>query len=232
MLAASVSKKLGKGDGRIDINVSLEVTKHERIALFGHSGAGKTSLLRMLAGLDRPDSGSIVMNNTTWVDVKNKKHIPSKLRNIGFVFQDYALFPNMTLRQNLQFASERNNAAQWVEELLDITELAPFANQKPSELSGGQKQRGALARAFVRKPQLLLMDEPLSALDRRTRKLLWKEINKIYERFPVTMVLVSHDQKEIHSLTERVIVLDKGKIMMNGNPNQVFNHSNRFNTEE
>ncbi len=213
MLQASIKKRIGNKNSGIDINLNFNMSQGERLGLMGSSGSGKTSLLRILAGLEKVDSGKIVMNGNPWVDTDAKTFVPPSHRNIGFVFQDYALFPNMTLRQNLAFASRNGSADPKVEELLDVMALALHADKKPCELSGGQKQRAALARALVRSPQLLLMDEPLSALDRHTRTMLWSELNRLYNRYPVSIILVSHDPEEIEALTDRAITIDRGKII-------------------
>jgi len=213
MFEAIIKKRVGLKGGGIDIDLAFSMQRGERVGLIGPSGAGKTSLLRLLAGLEKPESGRIVMNGLPWVDTDTGIFVPAARRNIGFVFQDYALFPNMTLRQNLGFASKIGCGDPRVLEIIDIMELAPHAHQRPSELSGGQKQRAALARALVGNPTLLLMDEPLSALDRKTRKMLWRELNSLYNRYPVTLILVSHDLEEVEALTDRTILMHRGKII-------------------
>ncbi|HQK41040.1 MAG TPA: ATP-binding cassette domain-containing protein, partial [Flavobacterium alvei] len=175
VIAIDIEKKMFTVNGEINLAIQTSIKMGELVALFGSSGAGKTTLLRILAGLVTPDKGIIKFGETVWFDSGNRINIPPQNRNISLMFQDYALFPNMTVEGNIQFAqSEKDDQA--VDELLSVFGLNEFRKHKTNGLSGGQKQRVALARALARKPQLLLLDEPLSALDATMRASLQDEI--------------------------------------------------------
>ena len=219
-LDLNIKKTLHTVDGIIDLDVKISANKGEIITVFGKSGAGKTTLLRLIAGLTDAKSGNIIVNNKIWYNSVKQINLETQKRKTGFVFQDYALFPNMTVRQNLLFA---NNNKKEIDELLNLTGLNEFKNRKPTKLSGGQKQRVALARALVTKPDLLLLDEPLAALDHEMRQELQDEIIKINKKHEVTIILVSHDLAEIFKLSKKVYVIDSGKIINYGSPEQVFN---------
>lgn len=192
------------------------------LALTGPSGAGKTTLLRQIAGLARPESGRIVFGNNQWLDIANGIHIPAQQRHIGFVFQDYALFPNMTVMQNLEFALPKIHNTDLVGHLLETAGLMQLADRKPYQLSGGQQQRVALARALVREPELLLMDEPFAALDPDMQLLLQDLLLKLRRERPFTMILVTHDMGEIFKLADQVTVMEHGKLRQFGKPADVF----------
>ncbi|HEY4784945.1 MAG TPA: ABC transporter ATP-binding protein [Bacteroidales bacterium] len=199
----------------------MQITSRELVALFGPSGAGKTTLLRILAGLIKPDKGRITVGSTVWFDSSGNIDLLPQKRNIGYMFQDYALFPNMTVEENIRFAHPSNNRKE-VRDLIETFGLAEFAKRKPSGLSGGQKQRVALARALARKPSLMLLDEPLSALDAGMRISLQNEISKAHHLFGATTILVSHDMSEVFRLAGKVICLENGKITSTGSPEKVF----------
>jgi len=220
-LEFSVNKKLHASSGIFDFDVQLSVKEGEIVTIFGKSGAGKTTILRILAGLTLPDSGLIQVGNQIWYDSKTKVNLPVKHRSTGFVFQDYALFPNMSVRENLEFAYKDKKR---IDELLDFVKLTNLQHRMPQTLSGGQKQRVALARALVKKPELLLLDEPLSALDINMRQELQDLILKINKELNVTLILVSHDLAEIFKLSERVYIIDEGRIINRGVPSKVFAH--------
>ena len=220
-LEFSVNKKLHASSGIIDLDVKLSIGEGEIVTIFGKSGAGKTTILRILAGLTLPDAGSIQVGNQIWYDSKTKVNLPVKHRSTGFVFQDYALFPNMSVRENLEFAYKDKKR---VNELLDFVKLTNLQHRMPQTLSGGQKQRVALARTLVKKPKLLLLDEPLSALDIDMRQELQDLILKINKELNVTVILVSHDLAEIFKLSERVYIIDEGNIINRGVPSKVFAH--------
>lgn len=201
MVRIDISKKLFSFDGERELKIKLDIKEGEFLSLSGKSGAGKTTLLRILAGLEN-SSGSIFVNNQVWQ--KDNFFLSPQKRNIGFVFQDYALFPNMSVEENLYFALSKGENREIVEEMLEITELQNLRKRFPHQLSGGQKQRVALSRAMVRKPKILLLDEPLSALDFDMREKLQDEVLEIHKRFKTTTILVSHDKSEIEKLSDRV----------------------------
>ena len=217
MIELNCIKSLNGANGEFDLDVNLNVKKGEFVALYGKSGSGKTTLLRLIAGFETPDSGTIKAGNRTLFDGKN--FTPPQSRNIGFLFQDYALFPNMNVMKNLLFANNDINLAR---KLLGLVEMSSLENAAISQLSGGQKQRAALARALMRKPEILLLDEPLSALDNAMREKLQDYLAKVHAEFDMTTILVSHDVAEIYKLASKVFVLDGGKIAQEGSPGEIF----------
>lgn len=212
MISLDIRKKLLG----INLDVDLEINSGDFIALSGKSGSGKTTLLRILAGLEDA-RGEIKIEDEIWLDAKVKKAIQE--REIGFVFQDYALFENMSVERNLLFVS---NDKELCKHLLKITHMNEYKNHLPSQLSGGQKQRVAICRALMRKPKLLLLDEPLSALDPQTRSSLQSELLTLHNEFKTTTILISHDPSEIYKLASRVIVLDAGKVINDGSPKDIL----------
>ncbi len=198
----------------LDINISIQ--KGEFVALSGASGTGKTTLLNILAGLQDAD-GSIKVDGEQWLE-KNKSLAPQK-RSIGFMFQDYALFDNMSLLENLLFVKKDQDLAL---RLLKMTGLEALQSRYPKTLSGGQKQRLSLCRSIMSQPKLLLLDEPLSALDPEMRTQLQEEILALHKEFGTTTIMVSHDPSEIYKLASRVLVLNKGKITQDGEPKEVL----------
>jgi len=224
IIEIDIEKMMHTAEGPVPLSVQTSIKAHELTALFGQSGAGKTTLLRILAGLLQPDKGSIVFDNTIWFDSAKKIQIPPQQRNISYMFQDYALFPNMTVEQNLLFAQNTKDV-QKVTEILTVFGLLEFKNRKPAGLSGGQKQRVALARALARNPQLLLLDEPLSALDSVMRLQLQNEIRKVQKLYNITTIIVSHDIHEIYKLASHVVVLEHGTITKIGSPHEIFSNT-------
>jgi molybdate transport system ATP-binding protein len=222
MIEFQLAKKLTGAGGDIALQVDCRLQPGEMVGIYGPSGAGKSSILRMLAGLMSPDKGFIQVGGEVWLDTKNRVSLRPQQRHIGMVFQEYSLFPNMTVLQNLEFAfeGERDKALLW--EMLEIIGMRELAGQRPSLLSGGQKQRVALARAMLRRPKLLLLDEPLSALDREMRKNLQSYILRFHRDFQLTTLIVSHDAAEISRLTERLWVLENGTFVYDGAPNAYF----------
>ncbi len=216
MIKININKKLHGSDGAMDLHVNVEIKEHDFIALTGQSGSGKTTLLRILAGLEDA-KGILKIDNEVWQDASQS--LPSQKRGIGFVFQDYALFPNMTIEENLLFVNKDKNLAH---HLLELTELESLKNRVPNTLSGGQQQRVALCRALMNRPKLLLMDEPLSALDPLMRTKLQNEILTLHREFGTTTIMVSHDPSEIYRLANRVVVLHQGKIINDGTPKEVL----------
>lgn len=178
----------------------------------------------MLAGLLQPDSGNIEVEGKTWFNSERKTNLAPQKRKLGFLFQDYALFPNMTVRENLEFALSKRQKTTIVEELLEVMDLNAMADRKPELLSGGQKQRIALARALVPQPKVLLLDEPLSALDGDMRSRLQGFILQAHQKFNLTTVLVSHDAGEILRLSDHMLTLSKGKIIKAGKPAEIFSN--------
>lgn len=212
-----LQKRLFGAGGCFELKVHLSIPKNAIVALTGPSGAGKTTLLRLLAGLDRPDAGTIKVQGKTWFDQAIGIHLPPQKREIGFVFQNYALFPTMSVRKNLSYAAANRNFPQ-IERLLKMMGLEEFRDRLPHQLSGGQQQRVALARALVRRPKILLLDEPLSALDPVMRARLQKEILMLQRELDLTVLLVSHDQNEIQRLASTVLRIDQGRIQNLGRP--------------
>jgi len=209
LIELDLIKNLLGPEGPFELRVRETIEKNEIAVLSGASGAGKTTILRLLAGLDRPDEGFIRVGVETWFDKRAMIDVPPQKRSIGFVFQDYALFPNMTVRRNLEYASPVRNDPG-VEKLLNIVELKELQDRYPEKLSGGQKQRVALARALVRQPKILLLDEPLSALDVTMREKLQGEILLLHKELDLTILLVSHDPSEIRRLATKVLQIDRG----------------------
>ncbi len=222
MIFLDFEKQLHSVQGNFTLQVCCELTPQNLITFFGKSGAGKTTILRILAGLDSPDSGVIQVNDEIWYDACAKINLPPQKRRIGFVFQDYALFPNMSVEENLSFSLPKNADKSRVESLLEITELGALRKFKPNMLSGGQQQRVALARALVRNPQILLLDEPFSALDSAMSRKLQEELLRIHQHFKLTTFLVSHNFSEVFFLSNFVVHLELGKIDKQGTPDEVF----------
>jgi len=207
-----LKKQLFAAGGPMELNIELEMAKGEFLAITGPSGSGKTTLLRLLSGLAQPDEGYIQFEESVWLDTKKGISLRPQQREVGLVFQDYALFPNMTVQQNLEYALPAGKEKRIIDELIDITELHQFVKRYPSNLSGGQQQRVALARALVRRPSILLLDEPLSALDAEIRLKLQSYILKVHRTFGLRTILVSHDFREIFRLASRAVTLKSGKL--------------------
>ncbi|WP_298544520.1 ATP-binding cassette domain-containing protein [uncultured Aquimarina sp.] len=222
MIKAHIHKTLSNANGKMLLDIQLNIKKGQFITLYGPSGAGKTSTLRILAGLLSVDKGQIIIGNKTWLNTEKKINITPQERKIGYVFQDYALFPNMTVRKNLEFALEKHQDKSIVQELITIVALEELQDRKPETLSGGQQQRVALARALVRKPEILLLDEPLSALDIKMRTKLQDYILKVHRQYELTTILVSHDVGEIIKMSDEIYCLEDGKISKQGNPSAIF----------
>lgn len=222
MIQIDAYKTLQTADGELPLDISLTIKKGQFVAIYGNSGAGKTTILRILSGLTDAENVSIKIGESIWDDSNRKFHLTVQKRSIGFVFQDFALFPNLTVKENLEFALSKNDSREMVSELIELMELQSLQNNKPQNLSGGQKQRVALARAIVRKPEILLLDEPLSALDDEMRYKLQDYILKIHKKYNLTTLMISHSISEIFKLSDRVIVVDKGKIIKEGTPQAVF----------
>ncbi|HFS85041.1 MAG TPA: ATP-binding cassette domain-containing protein [Epsilonproteobacteria bacterium] len=216
MLKLDIEKQLHGANGEMTLAFHKEIQTGEFIALAGQSGSGKTTLLRILAGLEEAE-GTIEVDGEVWLD--KGISLPPQQRNIGFVFQDYALFPNMTVEKNLLYVSKDQQLA---DQLLEMTGLSALKDRYPQSLSGGQKQRVSLCRAMMLRPKLLLMDEPLSALDPEMRTKLQQEILILHKAFGTTTIMVSHDPSEMYRLANRVIVLDLGSVVEDGSAKEVL----------
>ncbi|MBA1432144.1 MAG: ATP-binding cassette domain-containing protein [Epsilonproteobacteria bacterium] len=216
MIDINVTKELHGADGNMQLAVNLRIAQGEFVALSGKSGSGKTTLLRILAGLEEAE-GTISVDTERWL--REKHALPPQKREIGFVFQDYALFENMTIEQNLLFVANDKALAK---ELLELTELTALKNRHPHTLSGGQKQRVSICRALMRRPKILLLDEPLSALDATMRTKLQNELLTLHKTFQTTTIMVSHDPSEIYRLASRVIVLENGTLSNDSKPTDVL----------
>ncbi|MBZ7950685.1 sulfate/molybdate ABC transporter ATP-binding protein [Campylobacter sp. LH-2024] len=199
------------------------IDQGEITAIFGESGAGKTTLLKIIAGLIKPNYGYLEVDNEIWFDSKKNINLSIQKRKIGFMFQDYALFPNMNVKENLSYANKNETK---INEFLELMNLKELAKAYPKELSGGQAQRVALARALIREPKILLLDEPLSALDFKMRMNLQDELAKILHHFKITTLFVSHDIAEIYKLSHKIIEIQNGKIVKNLIKNEFFTQAN------
>ncbi|SFW68853.1 ABC transporter ATP-binding protein [Chitinophaga sancti] len=222
MIQLSLQKHLHTADGDLLLQLDLALKQGGFISLYGASGTGKTSILRMLAGFMSPDSGTIHVEGSCWFDKNKKINVSPQRRNVGMVFQDYALFPNMTVRENIAFALKRHDPLSIVDELLELSGLTNLALRKPQGLSGGQKQRVALARAIAQRPALLLLDEPLSAIDRELRRSLQETLQEVHRRYHLTTVMVSHDVEEIVRLSDKVVHIANGKGIQYDSPAAFF----------
>jgi len=216
MLTIKVNKGLHGSSGDMELDVDLEIKENDFIAISGESGSGKTTLLRIIAGLEEAN-GEIIVGEEEWLKEKNSLAIQK--RNIGFVFQDYALFNNMSVEKNLLYVKKDKELANHLMEIAGILELK---DRMPTMLSGGQKQRVSLCRALMNRPKLLIMDEPLSALDPSIRLKLRDAIFRLHKEFKMTTIMVTHDTSEIYSLANRVIVMENGKVINSGTPKEVF----------
>jgi putrescine transport system ATP-binding protein len=208
--------------------VSLSIGKGEIFALLGSSGCGKSTLLRMLAGFETPTKGRILLGGQ---DVAN---MPPYERPVNMMFQSYALFPHLSIWENVAFGLKREGlpkaeVQQRTDEMLALVQLTPYAQRKPHQLSGGQQQRVALARSLAKKPKLLLLDEPLGALDKKLREQTQFELVNIIEKVGVTVVMVTHDQEEAMSMASRIAIMSKGRVLQVGTPKQIYEYpANRF----
>jgi len=210
------------GDFTAVNNVSLKIHKGEIFCLLGGSGCGKSTLLRVMAGFEQPTSGAI------FLDGQDMAGIPPYERPVNMMFQSYALFPHMTVEKNIAFGLEqekglsRGEIATRVTDILEIVKLTPYAVRKPHQLSGGQRQRVALARSLVKRPKLLLLDEPLGALDKKLREATQFELINIQETLGVTFIVVTHDQEEAMTLASRIGVMNRGEIVQIGTPTEIY----------
>lgn len=215
-------KELHSANGSMALDISCGIKQGQFVSLYGPSGAGKTSVLRMLAGFLEPKKGFITFNEQEWFNSNKNINLPPQKRKIGFVFQDNALFPNMSVIENLEFALDKGASKTIIDELMNVVALEAFHNRRVQTLSGGQKQRVALARALVRRPELLLLDEPLSAIDQEMRSKLQDILYDIHHRYNLITILVSHDVSEIIRLCDQIICIESGVINNIGDPAEVF----------
>jgi molybdate transport system ATP-binding protein len=233
MISIKATKKLLSSAGELLLEIDTEIEPGSVVALYGESGAGKTTLLKIIAGLLKPETALIKNNDQTWNDSSNKIFTDPKDRNTGFVFQDYALFPNMTVRENILFGIKKDKAPgsnksknEKVLILMEEMDLHELADMNVRFLSGGQKQRVAIARSLAYSPGLLLLDEPLAALNEELQSRIRKFIYEYHKQNGITVVLVSHNLSEIYSFCDKVIVMERGKISREGSPAQIFSKDN------
>jgi molybdate transport system ATP-binding protein len=217
MLKASIQRKLW----HFDLNVSFQVEVGQILVLWGPSGAGKTTILECLAGLCTPNSGEIELNGRMLFSAQHRINLPSRQRGIGYLFQNYALFPHMTVEDNVRFGlkAQRISSRQqkvFYQDLMDSFGVGHLLKRYPSQLSGGEQQRVALARALVVNPRLLLLDEPFSALDRETKLALRQQIISLHQQWKIPMILVTHDQEDAQKLGDVFINLNHGQIKSSG----------------
>jgi spermidine/putrescine transport system ATP-binding protein len=209
------------GDFEVLKNVSLEIKKGEFFSLLGPSGCGKTTLLRIIAGFEHPDEGTLTL------DGNNVLSLPPNKRHTNTVFQNYALFPHLTVFENVAFSPRLKGASESeikskVEQYLNLVRLEGHADKKPNQLSGGQKQRVAIARALINEPRVLLLDEPLSALDAKLRQHMLIELDRIHDEIGITFIYVTHDQQEALSVSDRIAVMNLGDILQIGTPHEIY----------
>lgn len=205
--------------------LNLDIEENEFFALLGASGSGKTTLLRMLAGFETPNAGQILLNG------EEISHLPPNRRPVNLMFQSYALFPHMTVAQNIAYGLEMDRLPKAeikvrVDEMLETIQLTDLARRKPAQLSGGQRQRVALGRALVKRPRLLLLDEPLAALDKKLRGEMQLELKRIQSEFGITFIIVTHDQEEALVMADRVAILKDGALLQCGTPHDIYEHPN------
>jgi len=222
LIIHNVSKTSASGSYVLN-NINLALPRGSRLSVLGPSGCGKTTLLRMIAGLDTPDSGDILFNGVSILDM------PPHKRNFGMMFQDYALFPHLDVFANIAFGLKmkgmpRRKQAPIVAEMLALTNLKGFERRKVDELSGGERQRVALARTLAPDPRLLMLDEPLSALDRVLRKHLLNQLTQIFSQLDITTIFVTHDHKEAFAAGSQIILMNHGEIVQQGSPEQLIHH--------
>ncbi|MBF0378117.1 MAG: ABC transporter ATP-binding protein [Desulfamplus sp.] len=209
------------GDYKAVDNVTISIGQGEIFSLLGPSGCGKTTLLRLCAGFESPDKGRIILNGV------NISNLPPNKRKVNTVFQNYALFPHMSVRENIAFGlkvagKSKSEIKQEVDSMLDLIQMTDHADKKPALISGGQKQRVAIARALVNKPQVLLLDEPLAALDLKLRQRMLIELDQIHDEVGITFLFITHDQGEAMSLSDRIAVMNEGKIEQIGRPVEIY----------
>ncbi|MFL3008261.1 MAG: ABC transporter ATP-binding protein [Candidatus Neomarinimicrobiota bacterium] len=217
-----LSKSYGKEN--ILINFNLNIESSEIISVVGDSGSGKTTLLRLISGLELPDNGQIILNN--YIVNDEGVFIPPEKRDCSLVFQDYALFPNISMLHNIYFGKNSNQNKERVEELIRVTKIEKILDKFPHECSGGEQQRVALVRALAVNPSLVMMDEPLSNLDYNLKSNLGLMIRKLLKKFKTTAVIVTHDINDAMEISDKIVVINKGKVIQKGPPNEIYNNPN------
>jgi len=205
MINIDIEKKLKTHQGQQLLKIAQEFPTGSITKIYGPSGAGKTTFLKIIAGFVKPEKGTITVDNITWLDTSSKICMPPQKRMVGFVFQDYALFPNMTARQHLEYATDDTS---WIKRLLEIGRLENLALQKPGYLSGGQQQRLAILRALANKPKLLLMDEPFSALDSKMKTTLISNLKMLFDELRITVLIVSHNPHELGTFAADELIIE------------------------
>ena len=217
-----IKKSFTEGEAVLD-NISLEISKGEFITLLGSSGCGKTTTLRIIAGLEQPDTGSV------WLDGRDVTGLEPNQRDVNTVFQNYALFPHMNVAENIGYGLKlkkvpKSEIRKKVSQMLELVQLEGYEKRKPSELSGGQKQRVAIARALVNNPKVLLLDEPLGALDLQLRRAMQIELKHLQKKLGITFIYITHDQEEAINMSDRIAVMRDGRIEQIGTPDEIYNH--------
>lgn len=217
-----IKKSFTEGEAVLD-NISLEISKGEVITLLGSSGCGKTTTLRIIAGLEQPDAGSV------WLDGREVTGLEPNQRDVNTVFQNYALFPHMNVAENIGYGLKlkkvpKSEIKKKVSQMLELVQLEGYEKRKPSELSGGQKQRVAIARALVNNPKVLLLDEPLGALDLQLRRAMQIELKHLQKKLGITFIYITHDQEEAINMSDRIAVMRDGRIEQIGTPDEIYNH--------
>ena len=217
-----IKKSFTEGEAVLD-NISLEISKGEFITLLGSSGCGKTTTLRIIAGLEQPDAGSV------WLDGREVTGLEPNQRDVNTVFQNYALFPHMNVAENIGYGLKlkkvpKSEIKKKVSQMLELVQLEGYEKRKPSELSGGQKQRVAIARALVNNPEVLLLDEPLGALDLQLRRTMQIELKHLQKKLGITFIYITHDQEEAINMSDRIAVMRDGRIEQIGTPDEIYNH--------
>lgn len=224
MIEWKIQKHFKEKDEGFLLDCEFQLEKASFASIYGESGAGKTSLLRIISGLLRPDNGFINVNKKTLFNSDNAIDLAPQDRNIAFVFQEDSLFPNMSVRENIAYAISKKEHNSWLKELLKMVDLEKYQDRKPESLSGGQKQRVSLARALARRPEILLLDEPLSALDHNSREELQDQILKMHRYLELSTIMVSHDIGEISKMSDQVILMERGKISKSGSALSIFSN--------
>ena len=221
VLLSLKQKKKNFGEGNVLMDVSLDVQRGEFVTLLGASGCGKTTTLRIVSGLETPDTGEVILNGRDMTD------LPPESRPVNTVFQSYALFPHMNVEKNVAYGlrvrkMDKKAQAQRVKEMLELVQMSEYAKRMPAQLSGGQRQRIAIARALAPQPQLLLLDEPLGALDLQLRRQMQVELKRLQKKLGITFIYITHDQEEAINMSDRIAVMKDGRFEQLGTPEEIY----------